>query len=110
CRGRGRERGGGRITRFMESLLSPSRMDRVHGPRDWSAGPRPGAIAKQPVWLVPGRRPALRLMESLPWPLHMQGDEEQEHTEGREGVHPPFCAAPALEAGRRCHLLLGANV
>ena len=35
-----------------------------HDPRNWSAGVRRGAIAKQRRWLVPGRKPALQFIES----------------------------------------------
>src|SRR5207244_1629696 len=44
--------------------------------RNWIAGLAPGAIAKQRGWLVPGRTPARRFMESLLSLLRMHGDHE----------------------------------
>src|SRR6266536_1664719 len=54
---------------FLESLLSLTRVHWDHEPRNWSAGLRPGAVVTPRGRLAPGRRPALRFMESLARPL-----------------------------------------
>jgi hypothetical protein len=43
---------------FLSDLLTS------HEPRDWNAGLRPGSILR-PDTNAPGRRPALRFMESF---------------------------------------------
>jgi hypothetical protein len=50
--------------RFMESSMFLSDLLTSHEPRDWNAGLRPGSILR-PDTNAPGRRPALRFMESF---------------------------------------------
>src|SRR5438874_896288 len=82
---------------------------RDHELWNWSAVLRPGAIAKQRGWLVPGRRPALRFMKSLHNPVPVPSDREPGRVQGGAGVSPaqrarqrePFPSVGFAAGGRR---------
>ena len=50
-------------TRFMRSYHNSKIAYGGHGPCDWSAGLRSGAVRIRSLFDTPGRRPALRFME-----------------------------------------------
>src|SRR5437867_4990365 len=54
-------------------------------PCHWSTGLRPGAITSQRMMPAPGRRPALRFMDSLVSLLRMHGDHEPTPNPSQEG-------------------------
>ncbi len=70
--------------------MNPTHRD--HELWNWSAGLRPGAIAKQGRWLAPGRRPALQFTKCLHGPVPLPRDGEPGRVQRRAGVHPPqYC-------------------